>query len=184
MIDMRLETERLILAPWEDTDWAAFRPIATDVEVMRYITGGVAWSDERIRTFVKRQVELYRTRGFCRWKLMLKPAKESDRVLWSGVLARRTGPGDRVVAGAPVLGARAGNRSRQDGVARRLRARAIGSNHFGRHAGKQSVDADYGKTRPGIRMRFRERRCATGTVCDQSREVLSPEKRGPGRIGY
>ncbi len=76
MIDMRLETERLILAPWEDTDWAAFRPIATDVEVMRYITGGVAWSDERIRTFVNRQVELYRTRGFCRWKLMLKPAKE------------------------------------------------------------------------------------------------------------
>ena len=76
MIDMHLETERLILAPWEDTDWAAFRPIATDVEVMRYVTGGVAWSDERIRTFANRQVELYRARGYCRWKLMLEPAKE------------------------------------------------------------------------------------------------------------
>lgn len=70
---MALETERLILDTWQSADWAAFRPIATDVEVMRYITGGVPWSDERIQSFVDRQMELYRTRGFCRWKLMRKP---------------------------------------------------------------------------------------------------------------
>ena len=71
-----LETERLILEPWQSADWTAFRPIATDVEVMRYITGGVAWSDDRIRRFIDGQVELYRTRGFCRWKLIEKPAAE------------------------------------------------------------------------------------------------------------
>jgi RimJ/RimL family protein N-acetyltransferase len=71
---MALETQRLILDTWQSADWTAFRPIATDVEVVRYITGGVPWSDDRIRSFVDRQIELYRTRGFCRWKLLQKPA--------------------------------------------------------------------------------------------------------------
>ena len=73
MIGMALETERLILDAWQSADWAAFRPIATDVEVMRYITGGVPWSEERIQLFVGRQMESYRTPGFCRWKLLRKP---------------------------------------------------------------------------------------------------------------
>ncbi len=69
---MHLETERLILATWEGCDWSEFRPIATDVEVMRYINGGVPWSDEAIQSFISRQVRLYETRGFCRWKLIEK----------------------------------------------------------------------------------------------------------------
>jgi [ribosomal protein S5]-alanine N-acetyltransferase len=73
---MILETDRLILTTWEPSDWLAFRPIATDVEVMRYITGGVPWTDDRIQSFVNRQVELFSERGFCRWKLLLKPAQE------------------------------------------------------------------------------------------------------------
>ena len=75
MVGMVLETERLILDTWQSADWAAFRPIATDAEVMRYITGGVPWSDDQIQSFVNRQIELYRTRGFCRWKLLRKPDK-------------------------------------------------------------------------------------------------------------
>jgi len=70
---MILETERLILDTWQSADWTALRPIATDVEVMRYITGGVPWSDDQIRSFVDRQIELYCTQGFCRWKLLDKP---------------------------------------------------------------------------------------------------------------
>jgi RimJ/RimL family protein N-acetyltransferase len=72
MIGMALETERLILDAWQSADWAAFRPIATDVEVMRYITGGVPRSDERIQAFVGRQMELYRTRGRIMEKLGLE----------------------------------------------------------------------------------------------------------------
>ena len=69
---MILETERLILHPWQSADWTEFRPIATDPEVMRYITGGIPWSDEKIRSFVDRQVTLLADRGFCRWKLIEK----------------------------------------------------------------------------------------------------------------
>lgn len=65
-----LRTERLILAPWDSSDWTAFRPIATDVEVMRYINGGIPWTDDQIRGFVNRQMQLYSDRGFCRWKLL------------------------------------------------------------------------------------------------------------------
>jgi RimJ/RimL family protein N-acetyltransferase len=60
----------LILDTWQSSDWTAFRPIAVDPEVMRYITGGVPWSDQQVRGFVDRQVKLYSERGFCRWKLM------------------------------------------------------------------------------------------------------------------
>jgi RimJ/RimL family protein N-acetyltransferase len=73
---MILETERLVLDTWQSSDWTAFRPIATDADVMRYITGGVPWSDDEIRRFVDRQVRLYAERGFCRWRLLEKPALE------------------------------------------------------------------------------------------------------------
>jgi ribosomal-protein-alanine N-acetyltransferase len=69
---MTLETERLYLTTWDPADWTAFRPIATDPEVMRYITGGEPWSDDAIQFFVNRQIETYKTRRFCRWKLLDK----------------------------------------------------------------------------------------------------------------
>ena len=72
MLSVTLETERLVLGPWQRDDWIPFRPIATDPEVMRYITGGLPWSDEAIQSFVDRQVNLYRERGYCRWKLVEK----------------------------------------------------------------------------------------------------------------
>jgi RimJ/RimL family protein N-acetyltransferase len=73
---MIFETDRLVLSTWKSSDWIALRPIANDVEVMRYITGGVPWSDARIQLFVNRQVELFLARGFCRWKLLVKPSEE------------------------------------------------------------------------------------------------------------
>jgi RimJ/RimL family protein N-acetyltransferase len=73
---MILETDRLVLTTWQCSDWIALRPIATDVEVMRYITGGVPWSDERIQLFVNRQTQLFFERGFCRWKLLCKPTED------------------------------------------------------------------------------------------------------------
>ena len=73
---MILETERLVLDTWQGSDWTELRPIATDVEVMRYITAGAPWTDEQIRAFVDRQVKLYSERNFCRWKLLVKPERE------------------------------------------------------------------------------------------------------------
>jgi len=71
-----LETERLVLDTWLSSDWTALRPIATDAEVMRYITGGTPWTDEQIRDLVDRQVKLYAEKRYCRWKLLEKPSLE------------------------------------------------------------------------------------------------------------
>jgi RimJ/RimL family protein N-acetyltransferase len=69
---MFLETQRLILDTWRAEDWEQLKPIATDPEVMRYITGGRPWSDEQVRAFVERQRTLYLERGYCRWKVSEK----------------------------------------------------------------------------------------------------------------
>jgi [ribosomal protein S5]-alanine N-acetyltransferase len=71
-----LETKRLLLDTWQASDWIPFRPIATDPQVMRHITGGVPWTDEQIQQFVNRQIQLFAERGFCRWKLLVKPGLE------------------------------------------------------------------------------------------------------------
>jgi RimJ/RimL family protein N-acetyltransferase len=71
-----LETDRLLLDTWQASDWTELHPIATDVEVMRYITGGAPWTDDQIQAFVDRQVQTYSERNFCRWKLLRKPAGE------------------------------------------------------------------------------------------------------------
>lgn len=87
---MTIETERLVLHPWKAADWTAFRPIATDPEVMRYITGGVPWTDELIQAFVARQMKLYEERGFCRWKLIEKNG--GDLIGFCGVGIWRDAP--------------------------------------------------------------------------------------------
>ena len=73
---MRLETPRLILTTWGENDWHRFKPIATDPRVMRFITGGIPWTDEQIRAFIERNQTTFLERGFCRWKLEEKESGE------------------------------------------------------------------------------------------------------------
>jgi len=87
---MILETERLILDTWQASDWTELRPMATDVEVMRYITGGVPWTDDQIQAFVDRQVKTYSERNFCRWKVLRKP--EGEMIGFCGVGFWRDAP--------------------------------------------------------------------------------------------
>jgi RimJ/RimL family protein N-acetyltransferase len=74
----RLESKRLLLLPWESADWTVFKPIATDSLVMKYISGGQIWPDDRIIAFVERQRRHYRDFGFCLWKLV---SKDKNRVV-------------------------------------------------------------------------------------------------------
>ena len=67
-----LETKRLLLLPWRTQDAEAFRPIATDPQVMRYITGGKPWSGEQIEDFIERQIAGLERNGFCLWRLLRK----------------------------------------------------------------------------------------------------------------
>src|ERR1035437_10207564 len=113
MIGMILETERLLLDTWQSADWTAFRPIATDPEVMRYVTGGVPWSDDQIQSFVDRQAKLYLDRGYCRWKLVEKTGGETMRFFGGGegggggAERGRGGGGGRGVVGGGEWGGRA-----------------------------------------------------------------------------
>ncbi len=68
----QLETERLWLRAWQESDLADFRPIATDPDVIRYIGDGTPWDDERIRDFIGRQISSQRRNGFCLWQLVPK----------------------------------------------------------------------------------------------------------------
>ncbi len=71
----KLETPRLRLLPWHEDDWLQLKPIAQDPDVMRYISDGRPWPDERIREFVARQVACFEARGFCLWRLIDKDSQ-------------------------------------------------------------------------------------------------------------
>jgi RimJ/RimL family protein N-acetyltransferase len=65
----RMQTERLELSPWGEDDIEGLRALATDPEVVRYISNGVPWPEERVREFFERQRRLYAERGYCMWRL-------------------------------------------------------------------------------------------------------------------
>jgi [ribosomal protein S5]-alanine N-acetyltransferase len=67
-----LETTRLRLLPWHREDWLQLKPIAQDPEVMRYISEGQPWTDERTQELVERQIASYGQHGFCLWRLLAK----------------------------------------------------------------------------------------------------------------
>ena len=51
----RLETERLLVRPWETADRDVFRAMATDPEVMKYVHGGEPYTEAEIDEFLARQ---------------------------------------------------------------------------------------------------------------------------------
>lgn len=60
-----LETERLILRGWEPGDLPAFRELAGDPRVMRFIGSGSPWADVQIRSFLERQRRQLAELGYC-----------------------------------------------------------------------------------------------------------------------
>ena len=71
-----LETARMRFLPWGGEDWPSLRPLARDPEVMRYISGGDLWSDERNREFAEKQIKCFAERQFCFWRLIHKESGE------------------------------------------------------------------------------------------------------------
>jgi RimJ/RimL family protein N-acetyltransferase len=80
---IRIETERLSLRPWEADDWLAFRDIAADPRVTRYIGDGTPWPEKRARQFVERQMALFDQRAFCLWKAL--PRTEGELAGFCGL---------------------------------------------------------------------------------------------------
>jgi RimJ/RimL family protein N-acetyltransferase len=78
-----LTTERLRLEPWREDDWLQLKPIAQDPEVVRYVSNGEPWPEERIREFVARQIANFEARGLCFWRLL--PKGSSDVIGFCGL---------------------------------------------------------------------------------------------------
>jgi ribosomal-protein-alanine N-acetyltransferase len=68
-----IETPRMRLSRWQPSDAVAFRPIAQDPLVMRYVNNGEPWSDAKVREFIARQMWHIKNNGFCFWKIQRKP---------------------------------------------------------------------------------------------------------------
>jgi [ribosomal protein S5]-alanine N-acetyltransferase len=68
-----IETQRMRLSRWQPCDAVAFRPIAQDPLVMRYVNNGEPWSDAKVREFIARQMLHIARYGFCFWKIQHKP---------------------------------------------------------------------------------------------------------------
>jgi ribosomal-protein-alanine N-acetyltransferase len=66
-------TKRIRLMQWRHIDFATFRPIATDPEVMRYINNGAPWNNDQIREFIHRQMRHAAARQFCLWRIVREP---------------------------------------------------------------------------------------------------------------
>lgn len=60
-----IETERLMLRPWQDSDIAPFYAMGRDAEVMRYIGPELSIADAE--TFAARQKRLLEKTGSCFW---------------------------------------------------------------------------------------------------------------------
>jgi aminoglycoside 6'-N-acetyltransferase I len=64
-----LETERLFVRPWVPDDWVRFRPLGTDPRVLEFLATE-PWTDERIRRFINKGIEVAATRGWILWPVI------------------------------------------------------------------------------------------------------------------
>ncbi len=62
-----LETERLLLRPWNNSDFSLFCRLAKNPKILKYISDGKPWADKKIRSFMQTQQQHYRKQGYCRW---------------------------------------------------------------------------------------------------------------------
>jgi RimJ/RimL family protein N-acetyltransferase len=85
-----IETPRIRLEPWQPDDWRALHAIASEPEVMRYITGGAPWNETQTQEFVARQQRHFSELGYCLWKLNVKD--DRDAVLSGKVVANGNDP--------------------------------------------------------------------------------------------
>lgn len=62
---MRIETPRLVMRPWVDTDRPAFERMVADSDMMRHLTRGRAWRPDEVDEFLERQARQLATHGCC-----------------------------------------------------------------------------------------------------------------------
>lgn len=77
----RLETERLLVRPWEAGDRDAFVGFTQDPEVMRYVHGGLPYTAAEVEEFLARQARQLAEFGVCMGALVEKATSRVVGVL-------------------------------------------------------------------------------------------------------
>lgn len=76
----RIETPRLLIRAWQPEDRvedrAAFARFVGDADMMRFITGSQAWTQQQIDGFFARQAAHLRTSGMCMGAMVLRASGE------------------------------------------------------------------------------------------------------------
>jgi RimJ/RimL family protein N-acetyltransferase len=73
-----IQTERLNLRAWSRRDRAAFSLIAHEPDIVTWLNDGRPLTAEQIDSFIARQMDNQRERGWCRWALELRDPGEGD----------------------------------------------------------------------------------------------------------
>lgn len=68
----RLETERLFIRPWTPEDRPGFHGLTLDPEVMRYVHGGLPYSEEEVDEWFSRQARQVAEHDVCMGALIEK----------------------------------------------------------------------------------------------------------------
>jgi ribosomal-protein-alanine N-acetyltransferase len=74
----RLETDRLIVRPWQPEERDSFAALARDREVQRYVHGGEPYSETEIDEFLARQARQLAEHDVCMGAIV---EKASDRIV-------------------------------------------------------------------------------------------------------
>lgn len=75
-MSFRIRSDHLLIRAWTAGDRPAFRRLATDPVVMRYISDGRPWTEEEISGFFRHEQEVVERHGFCLGALELAASGE------------------------------------------------------------------------------------------------------------
>lgn len=74
----RLETDRLVIRPWQPADRPAFAALTNDAEVMRYVHGGLPYTEQETDEFFARQARQLAEHELCMGAMI---EKSSERIV-------------------------------------------------------------------------------------------------------
>ncbi|WP_236627055.1 MULTISPECIES: GNAT family N-acetyltransferase [Exiguobacterium] len=71
-----MESERLWMRPFEEEDFSFYKSLVQNEQVMRYINGGTALSEDEAREWFERQLERYSDERQTGFLLLFKKRNE------------------------------------------------------------------------------------------------------------
>ena len=81
---MRIQTERLLIRPFRESDAPVYAEIVSDPDVMKYTIEGEPQSFDSAKEYILRCIRSYETRGYSRYAVVLQA--ENDLIGFCGFM--------------------------------------------------------------------------------------------------